>query len=327
VIIRPGSVGELASVKWRPVSAALKLENRLLTSGPQSDNTLKLNPVLPQCIGQPNCVAEITGELPVDFVPPLTGKYPLVQTVRIVQPSNYARTVLIEALRKEGVRIDGPVTAENPVALLPPAHSYRHERKLAELKGMPYSEDAKFILKVSYNIGADTSLVLFGLTQGVDNLDDALTLERDNLRRNYGIPAHEFHFVDGSGGGETTATNRAVTHMLEELAQRPTFPVFFNALPALAVDGTLASVTDFEADPTLAGAKGQVRAKTGTYVGEFNSGLLLKGQSYGGYIHTKNGKHLVYELVVNNVPITSVADVFKIFEDQGTISAMLWRDN
>ncbi|HEY1216742.1 MAG TPA: D-alanyl-D-alanine carboxypeptidase, partial [Bryobacteraceae bacterium] len=131
----------------------------------------------------------------------------------------------------------------------------------------------------------------------------------------------------GSGGGETTAKNRAVTRMLEDLAERPTFPVFFRGLPALGVDGTLASVTDFEADPTLAGAKGQVRAKTGTYVGESDSRLLLKGQSYGGYIHTQSGKRLVYELVVNNVPISSVADVFTVFEDQGTISAMLWRDN
>jgi D-alanyl-D-alanine carboxypeptidase len=180
---------------------------------------------------------------------------------------------------------------------------------------------------VSYNIGADTSLVLFGLTQGVDNLNDSLAFERDNLRRNYGVMPSEYQFVDGSGGGETTAINRAVTHMLKELADKSTFPEFFNALPALAVDGTLASVTDFEADPTLVGAKGQVRAKTGTYVGESTSGLLLKGQSYGGYIQTKSGKHLIYELVVNNVPISSVADVFKVFEDQGTISALLWRDN
>jgi D-alanyl-D-alanine carboxypeptidase len=29
---------------------------------------------------------------------------------------------------------------------------------------------------------------------------------------------------------------------------------------------------------------------------------MFKGQAFGGYITTKNGKHLVYQLVVNNVP-------------------------
>jgi hypothetical protein len=29
---------------------------------------------------------------------------------------------------------------------------------------------------------------------------------------------------------------------------------------------------------------------------------------------------------VNNVPITSIAGVIGVFQDEGTISAMLWRD-
>ena len=109
----------------------------------------------------------------MDFIPPLTNKYPLVQTFRIVKPSNYARTVFIEALKRAGVRVDAQLTAENLVQSLPPKDSYSPKSKMAELQGQPYSADAKFILKVSYNIGADTSLVLFGLTQGVDTMNDA----------------------------------------------------------------------------------------------------------------------------------------------------------
>lgn len=98
-----------------------------------------LNPFLPQCIGEPDCTAEITGQLPVDFIPPLTNKYPLVQTFRVVNPSNYARTVFIEALEKAGVKVDAQLTAENPVQLLPPKDSYSHKSKMAELQGQPYS--------------------------------------------------------------------------------------------------------------------------------------------------------------------------------------------
>ena len=117
----------------------------------------------------------------MDFVPPLTSKFPLIQTFRITQPSNYARTVFLEALRAKGVTVSAELTKDNPVQLLPPKDSCPLDTKVAELEGMPYSDYVKFILKVSYNIGADTSLLLFGLTQGVDNMEDALKVEKKNL--------------------------------------------------------------------------------------------------------------------------------------------------
>jgi PBP4 family serine-type D-alanyl-D-alanine carboxypeptidase len=325
--IRPTSPGKPASVLSRPVSSALAVDNKLSTSAAHSQEKITLNPVAPQCIGKTGCTAAIAGLLPIDFIPPLTNKYPLIQAFRITQPSNYARTVFIEALKAAGVTIHTPSVAENPVQLLPAKWSYTPNTKLAELKGLPYGETAKLILKVSYNIGADTSLVLFGLTQGTDNMRDALKVEQKNLATNYGISLNEIHFVDGSGGGPTTATNRSVTKILIDLKGKPSFPTFFNDLPKLGVDGSLGFVTDFKSDPSLAGAAGKVTAKTGTYVEGNNAGLLLKGQAFGGYITTKRGRELVYELVVNNVVITSLDDVLRTFQDEGRISAMLWRDN
>jgi D-alanyl-D-alanine carboxypeptidase len=323
VSINLGEVGGPALVKTRPHSAALAVENELTTGAADSKNTFALDPELPQCIGQPGCTAKVTGQLPANFDPPLTGQFPYVQTFRIVQPSNYARTVFIEELEKAGVKVDAPDVAPNPVQLLPPKGSYAPDMKVAELRGLPYSDDAKLILKVSYNIGADTSLLLFGLTQGVDNMNDALQVEKPNLKANFGISEDEYQFFDGSGGGDTTATGRAVTHMLAELKKHDTFPAFFEGLPILGVDGSLGFVTDFESDATLAGAKGQVHAKTGTFV----EGTVLKGQAFGGYIAAKSGKQLIYQVVINNIPIGSLADVIKVFQDEGRISAILWRDN
>jgi D-alanyl-D-alanine carboxypeptidase len=325
--INPTTVGSLASVVSRPISAALGVTNTLVTSKPGSDKTLELDPEFPPCIGVPGCTAEISGDLPVDFVPPLTNKFPLVQTFRIVEPSNYARTVLIEALQAVGIKVDAAPVAFNPVNLLPPTSSYPPDTKIAELTGLPYSDDAKLVLKVSYNIGADTSLLLFGLTQGVNNMGDALVVERNNLISNYGIPGDEFEFVDGSGDGFTTATNGAVTKMLLDMAAKPAFPSFLAAQPILGVDGSLAFVTDFQSDSTLAGATGQVRAKTGTFVQGTASGIVLKAQALGGYIKTNSGRQLAYELVVNDVAITGLNDVIQVFQDEGTISAILWRDN
>jgi D-alanyl-D-alanine carboxypeptidase len=330
VTIRPAAVGSPASVVWRPISAALGITNTPTMSASGSKDTLVLNPELPQCIGTLNCMASIEGNLPIDFVPPLTNKFPLVQTIRIVKPSNYARTVLIEALRNVHVKVDATLVADNPVHLLPTRDSYSPASKIAELTGMPYSADARLILKVSYNIGADTSLLLYGLTQGVNTMRGALAAERQNLASHYGIPSDQFSFVDGSGGGLTIATTSAVTKMLLDLSAKPTFPSFFAALPILGVDGSLGFVTHFQSDPTLKEATGQVNAKTGTFIQGTSSGVVLKAQALAGYVKTKSGRQLAFALVVNDVPIAEADHmlqvVMQVFQDQGRIAAILWRD-
>ncbi len=325
LIINPREVGDRASVKYRPHSAALAVENDVLMRPAGSD--INIEPGLPTCIGKPDCTVTLSGDLPVGFDPPLTNHYPLIRTFRIAEPASYARTVLIEELRAVGVKVDAPTVEPNPIQLLPAKSRYEPEMRVAELHGLPYAEDAKLIAKVSYNIGADTSLLLYGVTQGADDMTSALAAEKKNLQTNYGIDPSEYFFVNGSGGGETTAINRAVTRMLAEMSSRPAFPQYFAALPIMGVDGSLAFVTDFESDGTLAPAKGQIHAKPGSFVGETPEGLFIKGQAFAGYITAKSGRKLVYHLVVNNVPFGGISDLLQIFQDQGTISAILWRDN
>ncbi|MGA8575208.1 MAG: D-alanyl-D-alanine carboxypeptidase [Candidatus Cybelea sp.] len=326
-IVPGGTPGATANLTTRPVSAALRIVNQLRVGAPKTKDTLKIDPELPACIGKAGCTATISGALPNDYKPPLTGEPTLVQTVRIVQPANYARSVFIESLRLAGVTVAAPVVAQNPVGLLPPKGSYQAADKVAQLTGMRYGQDAKFVLKISYNIGADTSLVLLGVKNGANSMDSALAFERKNLAAQWGIVSGQYHFVDGSGGGETTASSTAVTKMLEELAKSPASQAFVDALPILGVDGSLAFVKDFQSDPTLAGAAGNVRAKTGTYVGASGTGgMELKAQALGGYITTKSGHHLTFQLVVNNIPIEKILDLIGVFQDQGAIAAMLWRD-
>jgi D-alanyl-D-alanine carboxypeptidase len=186
-------------------------------------------------------------------------------------------------------------------------------------------------MKVSYNIGADTSLLLWGLTAGVDNMPAALEVEKRNLSENFGISQSDYNFEDGSGGGDTTATNEVVTHFLSDMSKRSYYPDYLASFPILGVDGSLGTVTAFEENKTLAPARGQVFAKTGTYLGlSSTGGLELKAQAFGGYITTKCGKKLAYQLVVNGVPIANpedpVTEIINVFQDEGRISAILWRD-
>ena len=328
VIVDPGASGGPAVVDWRPKSAAFNVESNLQTLATGMVNNIELDPLVPECFGMLGCMGTVSGEISADLIPPLTDAFPIIQIFRISDPSSYARTVLIEALIEEGVEVDAPVVAKNPSQLLPPKNSYTPNTILAEYVSLPYSEYAKLVLKVSYNLGADTSLLLWGLTQGVDNMDDALVIERENLIDNIGIPGDEFMFFDGSGGGDTTATNKAVLRMLEYISKQSFFPDYLELLPILGVDGSLSFVTDFEADPTLAGAKGNAYAKTGTKITGSEQGLFLDGQALGGYIDAKSGKRLIYHLVVNDVPLGfDITNVIEVFQDQGTITAIIWRDN
>lgn len=329
VVINPTRPGELAAVDYRPKSQAFTVDANLLTVSSGGDSNVELIPELPDCIGLNGCTGSVIGDIAIDFVPPLTEAFPLVQVFRIVEPANYARTVFIEALARAGVTVGNvPAVAPNNTAALPPRASYSADTLLAELVSLPFSEYAKYVLKVSYNIGSDTSLVLWGLTEGVDSMDESLVVEREHLTRTIGIPSDEFAFFDGSGGGPATATNKAILQMLKYNSEQAVFPDLFNALPILGVDGSLSFVTDFEADPTLAGAKGNVFAKTGTYATGSDSGILLNGQSFAGYIDARSGRRLMYALRVDNTPLgTDVQSMIKVFQDQGTISAIIWRDN
>jgi len=314
--------GPLAALTYRPLSAALSLENAVAMR-PAGTKFNIGEPPLPACIGQPGCTITIRGDLPAGLVAPLTGQYPIIRSVRIVDPSSYARTVLIEKLRAAGVEIAAPAVERNPVQLLPRKDQYPPDKRVALLKGLPYSENAKFINKVSYNIGADASFLLWGLTKGADEMKTALAAEKENLRKNFGITPGEYTFLDGSGSGETIATTPAVTRFLAGMYGSSTFASFFASLPLLGIDGSLATVTEFESDASLAPAKGQVRAKTGTFIEDAS----IRGQAFAGYIQTRGGRKLAYQLVVNNVPFKEIEDVIQVFQDEGRISAILWRDN
>lgn len=330
VTIEPSIAAQPAKVDWRPKSKAFSVDAGLTMVPAGEQLEIKLDPEFPKCIGTADCKGKVSGKLPLGFMPPLTDKYPLVRTFRITEPQNYARTVLIEALKKEGVKISANSVGENvPNVMKLTPNRFDPTWKVAELVSPPFSQYAKWILKVSYNIGADTSLVLFGLTQGVNSMPDALVAESKILANEYNIDPVDYHFIDGSGGGESAATPAAIVSFLDTMDNKKSFDTYRDCLPILATDGSLAFVTEFQKDATLAGAKGKVFAKTGTFLSGGDDGVLsLRAQTFAGYIDTKSGRHLAYALFVNDVsPVTGINDVIQVFQDEGTISAIIWREN
>lgn len=329
VAITPGSVGRLANVTSRPLSSAFQISSTLTTAASGTAIDVNLNPVLPTCIGTLRCSGAVSGSVPFNLVGPLTGKLPLVRTFRITQPAAYARTVLIEALAAAGVMVDAPAVAPNAGTRLPASGSYGADTRVAELVSAPYADHARHIMKVSYNIGADASLMQYGLTRGVRTMADSLRVERQALGTTFGLIADDMSFLDGSGDGETRARSGAVTGLLTAMTRRPVFADYLDTFPLLGVDGSIATITGFEADASLAGARGQVRAKTGTFVeGAPNDRLSIRSEAFAGYIHTRSGRNLVYHLVVNDLePVAGFPQLLDVIQDLGVLSAVLWRDN
>jgi D-alanyl-D-alanine carboxypeptidase/D-alanyl-D-alanine-endopeptidase (penicillin-binding protein 4) len=234
-------------------------------------------------------------------------------------PAAFARTTFIEALRRAGVQVEAPLVSPNPSQKLPPPNCYRPDTKVAELVSAPYSQYSKLILKISHNLGANLSLMLFGMAHGVNSMEDALEIERATLTKQYGLPGSGFDFpTNGSGSPDSSASTGTTVKLLLDMKARKTFPFYFTSLPILGIDGSLA---DIGVDSP---AKGKVLAKTGTYI----DSNQIKAQTLAGYIDARSGRKLAYALFVNDAgDFRGLNDVIAVIEDEGEISTLIQQLN
>ena len=70
------------------------------------------------------------------------------------------------------------------------------DTKVAEFVSLPYGQYARLILKVSHNLGANLSLMLFGLTEGARTRDTALAAERKALTGKLRHPGRRLQLPD-----------------------------------------------------------------------------------------------------------------------------------
>lgn len=264
VTITPAQVGQPAAVTWRPETGAFHVAGEVTTAAEGTPSTVSLSGnAQVTCVGTADCAGTIEGTIPVDYEAPLSARPESVQTFRIEDPAAFARIAFIEALERAGVTVKTSSALTNPTGALPAADSYAPESRVAEFISPPYSEYVKLILKVSLNLGANLSLMLFGLARGQRTIADALAVERQTLVRRMGIKGDAFNFpTNGSGSPDSQATARATVQMLAEMGKSAVGSVYKAGLPVLGVDGSLA-----HSGVTML-AKGHVFAKTGTTLDE-----------------------------------------------------------
>jgi PBP4 family serine-type D-alanyl-D-alanine carboxypeptidase len=218
---------------------------------------------------------------------------------QIPSPTQFATAVLREALQAKGIVIKPKKPDTVPKDFSSFQHFYTAEYQVAEHVSPPLSEEIKITLKVSQNLHAGMGPYLLGLLVAKDTKDPlaaGFKIERAFLT-DAKLDLAGASQGDGEGGDWADLFSPDfMCHYLAYWKTRPDFPVFFNGLPILGKDGTLAKIQ--KDNP----GAGQVFAKTGTFAAEdkLNSRLMLNGKGLAGYVQTKSGKTFAFAAYVNH---------------------------
>jgi D-alanyl-D-alanine carboxypeptidase/D-alanyl-D-alanine-endopeptidase (penicillin-binding protein 4) len=286
VVVTPGEKeGDPAKVTTRPETSFYQVDALVTTGDEKVSPTIQLIPV------GSNQFA-VRGRVP-------KGGKPQVRIYGVDEPALFARSLFIEALRRNGVQAQCSVLRPSHNGL-PQRGEYEKLPKLATLTSAPFKEAITVTLKVSHNLYASTLPCLVAASKGQTTVEAGLKEERKILKE-LGVDTDAVSFGGGAGGAPADHVSaRATVQLLQGMAKRDEWEAYKAALPVLGVDGTLADVVEKDSP-----ARAKVSAKTGTLIWQdaANDRFLLKSKALAGTMTTKSGATLHFAMFVNNVPL------------------------
>lgn len=236
-------------------------------------------------------------------------------------PATFARTAFIEALQRSGVAVTADPVATNPDGALPSGDAVEQLAAVAELESLPLSEEVKYVMKISYNRGAQTFICRLAVTAGSKDCNDGMAVA-GKIWKDAGLDTTGASLIDGSGlpGNFVTAKNAVQVQRI--LAERPDGELWRDTLPIMGVDGSLTTVQ--------AGSEsaGKVFAKTGTLAAgdAFNSRIRIVTKTLGGVIDAESGRTLLFTVIMNNAFAdfdTYIDAVFQANDDVGAVASAI----
>ncbi len=214
------------------------------------------------------------------------GGDPEIIEMPVPRPAQWFATALKEALRQNGIVVDGVARSVSWPSPAPVANA-----KLGEAISQPLRELVRDFMKPSQNLEADLIFEHTGEMTRATNAPLWQTSETcavaalDEFLITNGLPAGDLHFDEGSGLSRNNLTTaNATVALLQFMAKRPAGQDFVDALPIAGVDGTLRHRM------TNSLAFQNVHAKTGT---------LRWANSLSGFVTTAAGEHMVFSLMLN----------------------------
>lgn len=318
VTVEPGAeVGAPVSLRVSPRTGYVRFVNEATTGPSDSEPSIRWSDDVRHSDG--TRTVTVAGTMPV-------GGPSILYAYGVPTPSRFGEVAFAEALQEHGV-VAGPAPADLDIDFGGLESAYTSESMVAEHVSPPVSEEVKVTLKVSQNLHAGMVPYLLGALPGGDS---AATIEQRGFDREReflaeaGLDLSGASQGDGAGGDRVDFfTPRFMVSYLAQMAGRPDFDHFREALPVLGRDGTLATIQ------TESAAAGHVRAKTGTYIlwNELNRSWMLTAKALAGYLTTADGERFAFALFLNRMPSTlepnEAADIAG--EALGEIAAAAYR--
>jgi N-acyl-D-amino-acid deacylase len=290
---KPGSKpGDAVQISVSPQNSYLRFVNNVVTGESKSKLVFIASDPIPAPDG--SLTVTLSGSIPV-------GMEPQTAAFAVPSPTKFATVVLGDALKSAGIAVNSKA-ASSVTDFTPYQRFYTIENQLAEHVSPPLSEEIKITLKVSQNLHAGMGPYLLGLLVAKDTKDPlhaGFAVERSFLTEAK-LDLSGAAQGDGAGGDWADLFSPDfMVHYLTHWTTRPDYQVFFNALPILGKDGTLAKIQ------TNSPGAGHVFAKTGTFGSEdkLNGKMMLNGKGLAGYVITKQGKKLAFAAYVNHVSL------------------------
>jgi len=212
------------------------------------------------------------------------GHAPIVETVAIDDPAQYAACALYDALTRRGVAIGGGPVAWHRTA----SDDYiaPQGRVVASRTSPPLVELLRVMDKVSQNLFAELMLREAGRVARRMGTREAGLEEMDAMLGEMGAAKDESRLEDGSGlSRNALVTPRLVTRLLAFLNQGPYRDPWFSLLPVGGEDGTL------EHRLCCVSESGSIHAKTGS---------LSRALALSGYAESKSRGRLAFSILVND---------------------------
>jgi D-alanyl-D-alanine carboxypeptidase/D-alanyl-D-alanine-endopeptidase (penicillin-binding protein 4) len=197
---------------------------------------------------------------------------------------------LAQALASEGITIVGDTGLTSTL-------TSNEADSLFTVVSPPLLEILPAMAKPSQNQIAEILYKTLGrIVAGAGTSDSARRVVERQLTV-WGIDSAGFAIRDGSGlSRHDYLSPRTVVRILDVMRRSEQFEAFYSALPIAGVDGTIENRMKGTA------AQGNLRGKTGT---------LDKARSLSGYVHTADGRLLLFSALCNNytVPLARVTHV------------------